>query len=412
VNNRSPEDYTMESGPMGPIGESESLILRVNRNCPWNRCLFCPVYKGRKFSKRSVAEIKADIDAIRRISDLIESAACEIGLSGAISHEVLFQVIRNNQDIYGKGFPGVHEENREAMRSLNNVANWLMQGGKRVFLQDSNALAMRPDEMVEVLRYLKESLEAVETVTCYARSKTCAQRSSDELGELSDAGLSWCFIGIESGSDRVLKYMKKGVTRAEHLEGIRRAMDAGLECAVFVMPGLAGSNPEESKQHMLETIDLLNEIEPAEVRVRSLAIQERSLLYERYSSGDFKPATEDQMIEEIRMLIEGLHLNCTFETYQMTNVLFNIKGNLTDRREELRARIGEYQSMPPMERARFRLNRYLNGGYINFVKMTGRYDTSLDSMISSALVSLEAGSDDAVEKTERAIFSIKSRAIP
>lgn len=410
--NKSPEDYTIESGPMGPIGESESLILRVNRNCPWNRCLFCPVYKGRKFSRRSVAEIKSDIDAIRRIRDLIESSACEIGLPGVISHEVLFQVIRSNQDIYGEGLAGAYEKNREALRSLNNVANWLMHGGKRVFLQDSNALAMSPGELVEALRYLKESLETAETVTCYARSKTCAQRSSDELGELSDAGLAWCFIGVESGSDWVLNYMKKGVTRAEHLEGIRRAMDADIRCAVFVMPGLAGSHPERVEQHMRETIDLLNEIEPAEVRVRSLAVQEGSLLYEAYRTGDFKPATEDQMIEEIRMLIEGLHFNCTFETYQMTNVLFNIKGDLTGRREEMRARIEGYQSMPPVERARFRLNRYLKGGYINFVRMTGRYDTSLESMISSALVSLEAGSDDAVEKTEQAIFAIKSRAIP
>ena len=410
--NRNPEDYTIESGPMGPIGESESLILRVNRNCPWNRCLFCPVYKGRKFSKRSVTEIKADIDAIRRIRDLIESAACNIGLPGVISHEVLFQVIESNQDIYGKKSAGTDEKNREALRSLNNVANWLIHGGKRVFLQDSNALAMQPGALAEALRYLKESLETVETVTCYARSKTCAQRSSDELGELSDAGLAWCFIGVESGSDRVLNYMKKGVTRAEHLEGIRRAMDAGIRCAVFVMPGLAGSHPERAEQHMRETVDLLNEIEPAEVRVRSLAVQEGSLLYEAYRSGDFKPATEDQMIEEIRVLIEGLRFNCTLETYQMTNVLFNIKGDLANRRKEMRARIEEYQSMPPVERARFRLNRYLKGGYINFVRMAGRYDTSLEGMISSALVSLEAGSDDAVEKTERAIFAIKSRAIP
>lgn len=118
------------------------------------------------------------------------------------------------------------------------------------------------------------------------------------------------------------------------------------------------------------------------------------------------------MIEEIRVLIEGLRFNCTLETYQMTNVLFNIKGDLANRRKEMRARIEEYQSMPPVERARFRLNRYLKGGYINFVRMAGRYDTSLEGMISSALVSLEAGSDDAVEKTERAIFAIKSRAIP
>jgi histone acetyltransferase (RNA polymerase elongator complex component) len=412
MNKRSPDDYTIESGPMGPIGESESLILRVNRNCPWNRCLFCSVYKGRKYSVRSIAEIKADIDTIRRICDLIESASYDIGLSGGLTHEALMHVIRSNQDIYGKEFPGVCEENWKAIRSLNNVANWMLYGGKRVFLQDSNALAMQPEEMIEVLRHLKESLDTVETVTSYARSKTCAKRSADQLAALRNEGLSWLLIGMETGSDRILNYMKKGVTRAEHLEGICRAMDAGIDCAVFVMPGIAGSNLERAGQHMRETIDLLNEIEPTEVRVRSLAVLEGSPLHDLYSSGDFKPATEDQMIEEIRMLLEELNFNCTIETYQMTNVLFNIKGELSDKREEMLARIKRYQSMPPIERVRFRFNRYLNGGYVNFIKMAERYDSSLEREISSALTSLEAGSDDAIEKAERAIFTIKSRAIP
>ncbi len=412
MNKRSPDDYTIESGPMGPIGESESLILRVNRNCPWNKCLFCSVYKERKYSVRSIAEIKADIDAVRRIRDLIESASNDIGLPGELTHEVFMHVIRSNQDIYGREFPNVGEENWKAIRSLNNVANWMLHGGKRVFLQDSNALAVQPDEMIEVLRYLKESLNTVKKVSCYARSKTCAKRSADQLASMRNAGLSWLLIGIETASDRVLNYMKKGVTRAEHLEGICRTMNAGINCAVFVMPGIAGSNLERAGQHMRETIELLNEIEPTEVRVRSLAILEGSPLHDLYISGDFKPATEDQMIEEIRMLIEELNFDCTIETYQMTNVLFNIKGDLSDKREEMLARITRYQSMAPVERVRFRFNRYLNGGYVNFIKMAGRYDSSLERAISSALMSLEAGSNDAIEKAEQVIFSIKSRAIP
>ncbi len=86
----------MEMGPMGPIGEGESLILRVNRNCPWNQCLFCSVYKGKKFSARTVSEINADIDAARRGCDLLETTSQQIGLGGGITYEVLRAVIRKH----------------------------------------------------------------------------------------------------------------------------------------------------------------------------------------------------------------------------------------------------------------------------------------------------------------------------
>ena len=80
---KRPLDYAMEIGPMGPIGEVGALLLRVNRNCPWNKCLFCPVYKGERFTPRSVSEIRGDIDAVRRVCDLLEEVSGEMVLGGA-----------------------------------------------------------------------------------------------------------------------------------------------------------------------------------------------------------------------------------------------------------------------------------------------------------------------------------------
>jgi hypothetical protein len=403
VNTRSPDDFIIEAGPMGAIGEAESLMLRVSRNCPWNRCLFCPAYKDRKFSKRTVAEMIKEIDAIRRIAELIEKASSEIGFRGIVSREALLHVIRNNPDIF---------ENRDAIRSLNNVANWLFHGGKRVFLQDANALAMNPGDLVRVLTYLKDSFGAIDTITSYARSKTCSRRTREELEELKNAGLSWCFVGIESGCDEILKFMNKGVTRAEHLEAGRKMLDAGIDIAAFIMPGLAGANRTKSEHHIKETITLLNDIKPTEVRLRSIAVLEASPLFELYREGKYEPAAEDQMIEEIRLLLEGFDFDCTIETYQMTNVLFNVKGDLKEKRDELISRIEGFQSLPPFERSRLRFNKYLQGGYVDFIQRIGRYGDSLDSLIGDAGKALEKGSPDAVEKVEKAIFAIKSKAVP
>ncbi len=409
---KRPEDYAVDIGPMAPIGEREALILRVTRNCPWNRCLFCPVYKEKKFELRSVFEIKRDIDAIKRIVELINETSREIGWAQRGSREVINEVIWSYPEIYGGDDYCLTENYVAARRSLNNVFNWFIYGKRRVFLQDANSLIMRPRELVEVLKYLKETFPTIETITSYARSKTCAQRSFEELEELKEAGLSWLFVGIESGCDEVLKYMQKGVTAAEHIEGGQKVMKAGINLATFIMPGLAGKNGELAEKHVSETIKVLNEIKPTEVRVRSLAILENSLLYPRWESGEFETPTEDQMIDEIRMLIENLNFDCVFETLQMTNVLFNIRGRLSVEKPKILAEVASYKAMSPLEKLRFRLDRYLYGGYLSFVIEWGKFDSQLGELVEEAELSLEEENKDAELRTEQAIFAIKSRGIP
>lgn len=406
------KNYSIEAGPMGPIGEGEALILRVNRNCPWNKCLFCPVYKGKKFSRRDVTDIRRDIDAIQRIAELIEKTSWNIGLSGRINQGLIQEVVRHHPEIYRKESSRLTHDNYLALMSLNNVANWLLYGAKRVFLQDANALGMRPGELIDVLKYLKDTFPTVQTVTCYARSKTCARRSLEEFRELKEAGLSWLFVGIESGCDDLLQYMKKGVNSREHIAGGQAVKEVGINLAAFVMPGLAGNNMELAQRHVSETIKVLNEVGPTEVRIRSLAIIEGSPLYASYNSGEFEPPTDDQMIDEIRMLLEGLRFDCTFEAFQMTNVLFNTRGTLSATREELLAKIGNYQALSPIERSRFRFNRYLSDGYLDCVQMWGKLDQQLGQLIEEAQMSLKKESPDATAKTEEAIFAIKSKGIP
>jgi hypothetical protein len=406
-----PEQYIMDMGPMGPIGEGESLILRVARNCPWNRCLFCPVYKGKKFGLRSVQEIRHDIDAAARITELLKATSWNLGFGGRITKDVLGEAIKSHQVIYGD-----HTQRTPyqwlAILSLQNVANWMSYGAQRVFLQDADALIMRCADFVEVLTYLKETFPSVTIVTSYARSKTCSQRSLHDLQTLHDAGLSWLFVGIESGCDEVLKYMHKGVISDEHISGGQNVRKAGINLAAFIMPGLAGNNKHLAQQHVRETIRILNEITPTEVRIRSLAIIEGSPLFTQWESGAFEPPQEDQMIYEIKLLIEGLRCDCTIESLQMTNVLFNVKGKLFSEREKLLAAIARYEALPLLDRARFRFNRYVHGGYMDCVAGWGRLDARTHQLVQEAEVCLEEGSPDAVEKAELAIGAIKSKGIP
>jgi len=401
-------DYCIDIGPMGPIGEGEALILRATRNCPWNRCLFCPTYKEKRFELRKVEEIKRDINTVKRISELVEETSWKIGWAGRIGQEVITEVVQSHPEIYGREPSDLTPANYIARRTLSNVINWIWYGKRRVFLQDANSLIMRPYELVEVLDYLKTTFPSVGIVTSYARSKTCAQRTLEQLKELRKAGLSWLFVGIESGCDDVLRFMQKGVTAREHIEGGQRVMEAGINLAAFIMPGLAGKDEKLSERHISETIRVLNEIKQTEVRIRSLAILEDSPLYAKWQAGDFEAPTEDQMIDELKKVIENLNFDCIFETLQMTNVLFNVRGRLSTGKKEMLAKIAQYKAMSLPERLRFRLNRYLYDGYLDYIKV----DARLYQLIKEAKESLEKGLREAPKKVEQAIFAIKSKGIP
>jgi hypothetical protein len=142
---------------MGAIGESGSLMLRVNRNCPWNRCLFCPVYKNDAFSTRTVEEIKRDIDAVCRTRALLFSEAQGRSEEGVITPELLREVICRNPAIYGATFSQPPPEQRAARNCLSQTAGWLYHGARRVFLQDADALAIKVSHLIEALEYLKRA---------------------------------------------------------------------------------------------------------------------------------------------------------------------------------------------------------------------------------------------------------------
>ena len=268
---------------MGPIrppseGRDHSLLIRATRNCSWNRCRFCPVYKGRKFEYRSVAEIKEDIDVARALAGELKAASWRLGLGGRIDRAVLGAIVNGNPGLYGGDSPdpaGVEL----CAGSLVNVANWLASGGRTAFLQDADTLIMRVPELLEVLKHLKGSFPSIERITSYARAKTASRRSLAELKELHDAGLSRLHIGLESGSDEVLQYMEKGVTAEEHIRGGRAVVEAGISLSEYVMPGLGGKRWSEN--HALESARVLNAIAPDFIRLRSLGVRKNTPLHEQ-----------------------------------------------------------------------------------------------------------------------------------
>lgn len=327
-----------EQGPIRPPSEAESLLLRLTRNCPWNRCQFCTTYRGETFSRRTVEEIKSDVDTVSRILDRLREMSVSLGYNGEINLQVL-------SDAYQTGdYYVIH------------VASWMYRGGRNIFLQDANSLIMKTSELVDVLEYTREKLPTVDRITSYARSKTLLRKSPGALADIRRAGLNRIHVGMESGSDAVLKFINKGVTSKEHIEAGRRVVEAGISLSLYVILGLGGRLwPED---HILETARALNQINPDYIRLRTLAVSPGTPLYDRLMAGEFAEQTEDEIVAGERILIEKLQgISSEVVSDHMLNLLEEVGGRLPESKEHLLGVIDRYLSMPGADRLNFRLGR-------------------------------------------------------
>ncbi len=336
----TPRNLQFEQGPIRPPNEAQSLLLRFTRNCPWNQCLFCPVYKGRTFALRSVAEIKADIETAREIADEIRGVSQQMGFEGAVTDAVISSVLSNP----------AHSS------SYRSVAVWMYYRTGACFLQDADNLIMRTDDLVEVLTFLRRTFPEITRVTTYSRSRTVTRKPADALKRIREAGLDRVHIGLESGSDAVLKLVKKGVTAEQQVEAGRRLIEAGMEVSEYVMPGLGGQ--ALWREHAVETARVLNRINPHFIRLRSLRVPTRVPLHAQLADGSFRMLTDDMLVEEIRVFIENLDgITSTVASDHMMNLLEDVSGKLPGDKPKMLEAVRAYQSLPEPDRLVFRVGR-------------------------------------------------------
>jgi hypothetical protein len=339
-----------EQGPIRPPSEARSLLIRVTRNCPWNKCRFCPVYKGTDFSRRPLAHVLADIEAVAAwVETFAPQAVCR-GTSAGASPEAAAFPGEAGVPVAALAGPPL-DPGAEAA-----AWNWYRNGMTSVFLQDANPLAVRPADMMAILSLLKERFPGIERVTTYARSKTVARISDEDLAAMRAAGLDRVHIGFESGSDEVLAFMDKGVTKAEQIEAGRRIKRAGMELSAYYMPGLGGSRLW--RENALETADLMNQVDPDFIRLRTLAIPDRLVLAEDVAQGKFEKAGDLENAQEILLFLESLHgISSRVVSDHILNLFEDVGGKLPEDRGAMTAEIRTFLAMDPKEQIVYRVGR-------------------------------------------------------
>ena len=253
---------------------------------------------------------------------------------------------------------GIEDYEKLDPQAFNAALNWFAGGMNSVFIQDANSLIIKPSNLVEILIHLKKHFPWVERVTSYARSHTITRIKDHDLKAIRDAGLNRIHIGLESGSDEVLKMVKKGMTKETHIKAGLKVKKAGMELSEYIMPGLGGKT--YSKIHALETADALNQINPDFIRLRTLAIPNFVELYEDYETGRFEKCTDIMMVKENKLLIESLdRITSVVKSDHILNLFENLEGTLPQDKERMLEILRAFLAMEPECQSLYQVGRRL-----------------------------------------------------
>ena len=276
-----------------PPSEARSLLVRVVRGCNWNRCKFCGIYDlfETPYSTRNLDEVLKDIDAL--------------------------------YDLYGDIF-------------------------KTAFIGDANPLNLDTDFLVKVITHLREKFPRVERVTSYARASSLQKKSAQDLLTIHEAGLDRVHVGLESGSNKVLKFQMKGTSQKQLIEAGKKTMESGLELSYYFLSGLGGQDLWE--EHAIESAHVLTEVKPHFIRIRRLFIHPCSTLMEMVRSGEFTQQTPEGTILELRLLLENIDAEGTTFTCDHANNFLPVHGTLNADKTSMLGMIDRFLALPKSRR--------------------------------------------------------------
>jgi len=317
-----------EIGPIRPPSEADSLLLRITRNCPWNKCKFCTLYKKHKFSARTVEEIKADIDQV------------------AFYRSNILDGIPEN----------LYELPDETAQRYMYIMRWMSGGEESVFLQDANTVVLTYDKLREILSYLREKLPKVKRVTTYGRVDSLNKFTLEQLRGLKEAGLDRIHSGYETGSDEVLTLINKGYTKAQEIEAGQKIVASGIELSVYFMPGAGGK--ELTDLNALETADVVNKVNPDFVRIRTFVAQRGTELYDEITAGSITECSDKEKMLELKKMIEHIDgVDGSLFSDHIINLFEDVYGNMKSDKEKMLSVFAAFESLSDEDQRRYQIAR-------------------------------------------------------
>ena len=271
-----------------PPSEARSYLLQVTLGCSHNRCTFCGTYLDKPFRARPMEEVLEDVA------------------------------------LAGERLPNT----------------------RRVFLCDGNALVLSTRRLIRTLDALDSAFPLLRRVGIYANARDLLNKSDADLAALRRKKLEIVYLGLESGSDEVLRRINKPAMAAEMVEAVHKAQRAGMRVSVIALLGIGGA--ELSSQHAEETGRVVSAMDPHYLSMLTLMLVPGTELYRQWQSGTFRLMEADDLLTELRQVVTHLSglSRCIFRTNHASNYL-PLAGTLSRDKARLLAVLDQARSQGP-----------------------------------------------------------------
>ncbi len=275
-----------------PPSEARSLIFQVTLGCSFNECSFCDMYRSKEYSERPWDEVKLEIDMMAK----------------------------------------------------------QMPETRRIFLADGDALNLDTDYMVKIVKYIKEKFPNLERISCYAMPMNILKKTPEELKKMYDAGLTMLYLGIESGSDLILKKVTKGAIGKTIIKSVNKAKEVGYTMSCMIILGIGGKT--HSKEHIRGTAEVINACAPNYVGALTLYLENgiKEEFLTKFGE-EFIPVSDDEALNELEDLVSQIDVkeNVVFRANHGSNA-YNIKGTFPHDKNDMLEKISWMKTHPEVVR--------------------------------------------------------------
>ena len=275
-----------------PPSEANSLIFQVTLGCSFNECSFCDMYRSKEYSERPWEEVKLEIDMMAK----------------------------------------------------------QMPDTQRIFLADGDALNISTEYMIQITKYLYEKFPNLERISCYAMPMNLLKKTPEELKKMYDAGLHMLYLGIESGSDIILKKVTKGAVAKTIIKACNKAKDAGYTLSCMIILGLGGKT--YSKEHMKGTAEVINAVSPHYVGALTLYLDNGIKQEFLTKFGEpFVPVSDSESLGELEDLVSQIDVKdeVVFRANHGSNA-YTIKGTFPQDKDAMLEKISWMRQHPEVTR--------------------------------------------------------------
>ena len=259
-----------------PPSEAYSLLIQVTIGCSHNKCTFCSMFKDKKFRVREVSEVLEDLETARKTYRRVE----------------------------------------------------------KIFLCDGDALCLANHKLMVILEKIRELFPECKRVGIYGSAKDVLRKSPAELAELRSAGIGMIYLGAESGSQKVLDAICKGVTREQMIEAVHKIENSGIKASVTFISGLAGKAGWE--EHAIETGKMISEMNASYVGLLTLMLDPRATITKQIASGALTLLSGEEVVAETYLMLKHAEptKTCVFRSNHASNYV-SLRGNLPSDKERM-----------------------------------------------------------------------------